>query len=53
MHGSFVQSIFIGRDIIEGSGKSLVIKVSSLSLKTYKQFVFYDTNLVNRIVSTF
>ena len=44
-------SIFIGRDIIEGCSESLVIKVPSVSLETYKQFVFYDTNLGNRIVS--
>ena len=44
-------SMFIGRGIIEGCSSSLVITVPSASLDNYKQFVFYDTDLVNRIVS--
>ena len=42
-------SVFIGRGIIENCDPSLVIKVPSAMLEAYKQFVFYDTDIVDRM----
>ena len=44
-------SIFIGRGIFDDCHPSLVIKVPSASLDSYKQFVFYDTDIVDRIIA--
>ena len=43
-------SVFIGRGIIENCDPSLVIKVPSAMLEAYKQFVFYDTDIVDRMI---